>query len=474
MKVLLLNPPSRDDVIMVKEGRCMQRKEAWGYVMAPVSMVTIATLLRDLGHSVRVMDCPAEAQSMGLMLELISGFGPDLVLINTSTPSIDDDIHAAALIKARYGASTRTALYGVHPSCRYPEALSPPRGVDFCIIGEPELAARDLAHALSVGSDLAAVDGLAFVDRTGEVVVTRSRTPIANLDELPIPDWSFVDLGNYRLPLNDQRFLLVNTNRGCPYRCTFCNAYVYYGRAPRRRSVSHVMRELQEDVRRFGVSDFMFWAEEFILDKAFVKELCAAIASSGLGIRWVCNSRVDAVDMETLDAIRQAGCWNIAYGIESGSQDVLDGIEKRTTLGMIERAVRLARAAGLQVTGHVILGFPEDTRETLRATELFVSSLDLDFVQYYCAIPYPGTRLYDDALEHGWLNASDWRRWEHNHSVLDFPHLKGAEVMRTRRRLLRRHYFSPARAARILANHVKRPADALTILSKLRGFLRWM
>jgi radical SAM superfamily enzyme YgiQ (UPF0313 family) len=141
---------------------------------------------------------------------------------------------------------------------------------------------------------------------------------------------------------------------------------------------------------------------------------------------------------------------------------------------MVERAVRLAREAGLQVTGHVILGFPADTRETLRATERFVSSLDLDFVQYYCAIPYPGTPLYDEALAQGWIVASDWRRWEHNQSVLDYPHLKGAEVVRARRRMLQRHYFSPARAARILARHVRRPSDALAVLSKLRGFLRWM
>lgn len=474
MKVLLLNPPGRDGLAMVKEGRCMQRREAWGYVMAPVTMVTIATLLRDQGHEVRVMDCPARGQALDGMLEEAVRFGPGLVLLNTSTPSIDDDLHAAGLVKERLGAPVRVGIYGIHPSCLHRELLASCPGVDYCLIGEPELTASELAATLAAGREPSTVPGLALRDGAGQPGLTAARAPIADLDALPIPDWSLVDTGDYRLPLNGEPFLLVNTNRGCPFRCTFCNAHVYYGRTPRRRSVAHVMRELQDGVRRFGVRNFMFWAEEFILDKAFVLELCEAITASGLQLRWVCNSRVDVVDEEVLAAVRRAGCWNIAYGIESGSQAVLDEIDKRTSLPMVERAVRLAREAGLQVTGHVILGFPSDTRETLAATERFVSSLDLDFVQYYCAIPYPGTRLYDEARAQGWLSSTEWRRWEHNQSVLDYPHLKGAEVMRARRGMLRRHYLNPVRALRILAKHVRRPSDAFATLSRLPGFLRWM
>lgn len=452
----------------------MQRREAWGYVMAPVTMVTMATLLREQGHEVRVMDCPAQDQPLPAALEEAAAFGPGLVLVNTSTPSIDDDLFAVEQLRARLGASIRIALFGIHPSARHQELLAAGRGVDCCLVGEPEHTARDLAAALAAGGAVAGVDGLAFLDEAGRPATSRPRAPIADLDALPIPDWSLVDPGDYRLPLNGERFLLVNTNRGCPFQCTFCNAHVYYGRAPRRRSVAHVLRELRSNVERFGVRNFMFWAEEFILEKGFVLELCAAIEAAGLELRWVCNSRVDAVDAEVLAAIRRAGCWNIAYGIESGRQEILDGIGKRTTLAMVERAVRLAREAGLQVTGHVILGFPGDTRESLRATERFVASLDLDFVQYYCAIPYPGTRLYDEAVAHGWLTSDDWRRWEHNQSVLDYPHLRGAEVVRARRGALRRHYLAPRRALRILSNHVRRPADALATLSRLPGFLRWM
>ena len=474
MRVLLLNPPRRDDTIMVKEGRCMQRKGAWGYIMAPVTMVTIATMLRNHGHTVHVMDCPAESSDFANMASAATELCPDIVLLNTSTPSIEDDCLAAAVIKSRALRPTTTALFGIHPSSQFRELLVPGNGVDCCILGEPEFTARDLVTAVANGESLRGVAGIAFLDSSGSLVVTGAREPIAVLDDLPIPDWSFVNCDNYRLPLNNERFLLVNTNRGCPFRCTFCNAYVYYGTAPRRRSVAHIMKELVNDVECFGVSNFMFWAEEFILDKAFVKELCEAIIASGLPIKWVCNSRVDAVDEEIVEVIKRAGCWNIAFGIESGDQGVLDQLNKNITLDMISRAVTLAKSAGLQVTGHVIVGFPMDTRDTIKITEKFIKTLDLDFVQYYCAMPYPGTELYAEAVKNRWLTTADWRYWEHNYSVLDYNHLKASEIMTLRRRLMIRHYCSPKRAISIFKKNIKRPSDLIALLSRARGFLRWM
>jgi radical SAM superfamily enzyme YgiQ (UPF0313 family) len=474
MNVLFLNPPSLDGTVMVKEGRCMQRKGAWGYVMSPVTMVTMATWARMDGHEVSVLDCPAEGMTLAAMLERVARFAPDLLLVNTSTPSIDDDLAAATAARARCARPPTVALYGIHPTCAFQEILAVDGGVDCCVVGEPEVTVRELIAALARHEPLASVTGIAHREGPGRPVLTAPRPPLDDLDTLPLPDWSLVDTGNYRLPLNDRRFLLVNTNRGCPYRCTFCNAYAYYGRTPRRRSVSSVLRELARNVEVHGVDDFMFWAEEFILDRAFVLELCEAIVRAELTIRWVCNSRVDAVTPEVLAAVKRAGCWNIAFGIESGDQRVLDRTRKGTTLGQVRDAARMAREAGLQVTGHVIIGFPQDSRESIAATARFVDSLDLDFVQFYCAMPYPGTELLREAREQGWLSSTDWRRWEHNQSVLDYPHLRSADIMRLRRRLMIRWYFSPRRVLRTVRNHVRSAPEAWALLTKAIGFVRWM
>jgi len=474
MNILILNPPRRDNIIMVKEGRCMQRKGAWGYIMSPVTMVTLATLLRDHGHTVTVMDCPAMKESFSSMVASIQTVDPDIVYINTSTPTIDDDVAAARCIKEQNPDVTKTVLFGIHPSCMYSDLLTPESGIDYCIIGEPEYTALDLAAAISGGESLQTVAGIAFLDRSQKLIVTSPRELITNLDTLPIPDWSFVDISQYRLPMNNEQFLLVNTNRGCPYRCTFCNAYAYYGRKHRHRSVGHIMQELTHNVKRFGISNFMFWAEEFILDRRFVLDLCEAIIRSGLTIRWVCNSRVDAVDDETMTAIKEAGCWNIAFGIESGNQDILDQIDKQTSLDQIVRAVTKAKKAGLQVTGHVVIGFPHDTRDTITTTERFVNSLPLDFVQYYCAMPYPGTQLFSDAVENGWLTTSDWKQWEHNCSVMNYDRLTAAEIMKLRRHLMLRWYFTPRRIMNTLRNNVSSFSDIVSLLPKAWGFLRWM
>ena len=223
-----------------------------------------------------------------------------------------------------------------------------------------------------------------------------------------------------------------------------------------------------------GVTSFMIWTEEFILDKPFVKAFCQAILDSGLAIRWVCNSRVDAVDEETLRLVKKAGCWQIAYGIESGVQGILDGIKKQNSLAQNRRAVELAKKAGLQVTGHVIVGLPGDTAGTMAETEKFINSLGLDFVQYYCATPYPGTELYDEAKRNGWINSGDWSKWEQNFAVLDYPHLKSAEVMATRNRFLRRYYFRPKIAFRILRDNIRRSGDIFPFIRSVKGFLEWM
>jgi radical SAM superfamily enzyme YgiQ (UPF0313 family) len=474
MNILILNPPRHDTIIMVKEGRCMQRKGAWGYIMSPITMVTMATLLRECGHSVKVLDAPAEGIDFITMVEMVRNIAPKIVYINTSTPTIEDDIHAAQCIKMIGDEHITTVLYGIHPSCQFQEILLPYKHVDCCIIGEPEFTARDFSEAILNAIDLQTVAGIAFIDKSMKTVVTVPREPIAILDDLPIPDWSFIDTGNYRLPLNNERFLLVNTNRGCPYRCTFCNAHVYYSRTPRRRSVESIMQELHNDVEKFSVTNFMFWAEEFILDNEFVVDLCNAIIHSGLPIKWVCNSRVDAVNLEVLVAIKQAGCWNIAFGIESGDQNILDSINKQITTKQIRHAVTLAKQVGLQVTGHVIIGFPDDTDHTIATTEKFINSLDLDFVQYYCAMPYPGTQLYADAREHGWLTSTDWRQWEHNSSVLNGKQLASEKIIKLRRQLMLNWYFTPKRIINTLKNHIKSPSHLWALISKLYGFIRWM
>jgi len=473
MNILLLNPPRRDKVVMVKEGRCMQREGAWSYVMSPVTMVTMATMLKNEGHNLRVIDAGVDVNDFEQLLLEVQKIQPEIIIINTSTTTIEDDMYTSKFLKENYKSDIKTIFFGIHVSVLYESVLTSNNLIDFCIIGEPEMTIKELVKSLSTNSDYTAIKGLAYLSNNN-IVKTEDRPMMPDLDVLPLPDWSFINTDNYRMPFTNDKFLLVNTNRGCPYRCKFCNAYVYYGRVHRHHSVSYIIEELKQNVEKFGVRNFMIWAEEFILDKKFVKELSQAIIDEKLNIKWVCNSRVDAVDEEVLTAVHEAGCWNIAYGIESGVQKILDSINKETTLEAIKNAVKIGKKVGLNVTGHVIIGFPEDTLETMATTEKFINSLPLDFVQYYCAMPYPGTELYDKAKKEGWINTTDWSKWEHNYSVLDYPHLKAKDIMKTRTKFFRNYYLKPKTVIKTIKNHVKSPKNALTFLKNVGEFLKWI
>ena len=473
-KILVLSPPRKDGVVMVKEGRCIQQKDAWSYVTAPITMVLIGTLLNESGFEAKVIDAGVDINDFDKLLIETKKFKPDIIVINTSTITIEDDMYTATFLKEKFSENIVTVLYGIHVSVLYKDVLKSGNKIDFCVIGEPEFTIKELVAAIDKKSDINNVSGLAFLSDSGEIIKTQERNFIKNVDELPIPDWSLVNTDNYRLPLTNEKFLLVNTSRGCPYRCAFCNAYVYYGRKYRHHSVEYVIKELKQNINKFKVKNFMMWAEEFILDKKFVQDLAQAIIDEKLDIKWVCNSRVDAVDEKTLKMIRRAGCWNVAFGIESGVQEILDKIKKDTTLEQIKNAINLTKKAGLSTTGHVIIGFPYDTVETMKETARFIRKLPLDFVQYYCATPYPGTELYEMAKKEAWINTDDWKKWAFNYSVLDYPHLKSNVIMHYRAKFFREYYFKPKIVLNTLKKHVKSPKNLITFAKNIKNFLKWM
>jgi radical SAM superfamily enzyme YgiQ (UPF0313 family) len=167
------------------------------------------------------------------------------------------------------------------------------------------------------------------------------------------------------------------------------------------RDPEKIADELAFDKKNFGTEDFLFWAEGFTQDMDYAKEIARVIIRRKAGIRWVCNGRVDRVDEEMLPLFKEAGCTMIGFGIESGVQEILDEMNKKTKVEQIRRAVDLAKNAGLEIVAHVMLGYPGETKETARKTIDLVKELDVDFAQFYCAVPFPGSKLYEDAEKEG-------------------------------------------------------------------------
>ena len=439
----------------------------WTTLWPPISLATMAAVLEGNGHKVRLIDAGAVGVPRGQLLKEVGQVPPDAVIWSTGTPSIDDDLALAGELK-RAAPKVATVAFGTHVTALDIRCMEEAPELDAILRGEPEVTASEWAMSVEAGRALEKVAGLTF--RSSRGVVRKPDRPFLNdLDELPDPAWHLVDLDAYRLPLKGDRFLMVTPHRGCPYPCSYCTAQTYYGSKLRRRSVDRVMAEIKRAQSKFGIHEFFFWADTFTIDRNYVMNLCEALEP--LGISWAANSRVDTIDEGLAEAMRRAGCWMVSFGIESGDQAILDGAGKGAEVVQSAEAVRVSKGAVLKVAGHFVLGLPGETRESLDKTLSLARRLPIDFVQFYCAVPFPGSRLYERARAEGWLGNDDFSRYRQDLSVLSLPGLSPDEVALYRQRAYREFYLKPRVALGALS--LLSPRFIRHYASGLVRFLGW-
>jgi len=447
MRVYLLNPTLKDRTKFIREGRCMQKASSWATVWPPISLALLGTIAEKYGQ-VRLLDGDVESLSMDELLADMQAFLPDLVVVNTGFPSIDSDMGIAKRIKEAF-PETPIVAFGVYFTMLEKEAFQNYPFLDFCIAGEPEATFAELLQSLGDGQvPVDQIRGLMYREGN-DLRVNPPRPLLDDLDSLPAPNRALLRNERYRLPHNNKVFTLINTARGCPYPCTYCIVNTYYGRKVRRRSLSRILEEIQVCREKFGIQEFLFWEEVFSLDKNFVHELCQALIDKRWNIRWAATTRVTAVDEETLALMRRAGCYLIGLGVESGSQSILDAARKKQRLEDTRRAVNLAKQAKIRTMGHFIFGLPGETKETAEQTIRFMLELDLDYMQCYCAVPYPKTELGEMAKAQGWIRAEKWSDYDFGgSSILQTDTMTPAEVDYFRRKAFRRFYFRPTYIAK--------------------------
>ena len=467
MKVLLLNPPAVDGVRIVREGRCMQRQEAWGTSWAPLTLTLIAAILRDNGFEVNLKDCSNDGISFEDLKTIIKSFRPGLVIVNTSTPSIVGDLKVANLTK-KIDSAIKTIFFGIHVTALPEETFRENSSVEFLVNGEPEYILRDFALALRDDQPLGTVKGLIWKDR-GKIIYNEKKPFIEDMEKLPYPAWDLVDIKRYTLPITNRPFLLVLTGRGCPYPCTFCAASTFYGKKPRLRSWKAIVSEIKHVKERYNINDFLFWSENSISDRQHIYDISRGLTKEVPGVKWVCNGRVDMVDEELLGVMKESGCWMIGYGIEAGTQKALSLMKKNTKIEDIEKAVHLTKKTGIEVTAHAIIGYPGETKEDILETSRFIKKLDVDYMQVYCSVPFPGSPLYGQAKEKGWIRSNDWAMFEQNFSVMDTPQLSSKEVMALREDMIKNFYLSPKKIFTTLCK-IRSPQEIVFFLNFARRY----
>ena len=439
----------------------------WTTLWPPISLAMLAAVVEREGHSVRAMDAAATGFPRDELLRDIEQAPPDAVVWSTGTPSIVDDLALADEIR-KLAPKVATAVFGTHVTALAEKCLGEAPGLDAIFRNEPEETALQWIDRLDQRERWEEIPGLSYRDAEG-IHHNPERPFLDDLDALPDPAWHHFDLDVYRLPLKGDRFLMVTPHRGCPYPCSYCTAQTYYGAKLRRRSVERVFREIERNVRVHGIRDLFFWSDTFTIDKRYVLALCEAIEP--LGVSWASNSRVDTIDEELAVAMRRAGCWMVSFGIESGDQASLDAAGKGAKVEDAETAVKVVKKAGIKVAGHFVLGIPGETVESLEKTLALAARLPLDFEQFYCAVPFPGSRLYEQALEAGWLRETDFSRFRQDEAILELPALSPEEVKAYRQRAYRRFYTKPRVALGALA--MLSPKNLGRATTAFKRFIGW-
>ena len=353
----------------------------------------LAASLRQAGLETRIIDAVALGWDNDAVVQEIARLRPEIAGITATTPLCGS---AYRLAKSLRPHARWLVLGGAHPSAVGQKIFAQCPELDFGFRGEAEEVFPGFAKRLLAGDADARLPG----------VITPSRdsrpASIADPDRLPFPAWDLMPMASYRHPLfPGERVATIFSSRGCPYQCIFCDKAVC-GSQFRPRSPANVLQEIEALRARHAVTAFIFYDDLFTLDSDRVVELCRRMLSRGLKIRWKCEGRVNIVDQELLTWMRKAGCVQIAYGIETAHQKGLDWLRKGTTVEQIREAVARTHKAGIKVLGYFILGIPaEDYQEELRTVE-FAIELGLDYAQFASLSPFPGTPLYDLAVEKGW------------------------------------------------------------------------
>ena len=468
MKIAIINPPAYKDEKYIREGRCEQRASSFQYLMVPISLPSIAALLRSRGFEVLLADCMAENLDSTTTIGKIEKFKPKLVIINFSTATFPADKNFTLELKKAL-PQAHLAGIGVHVST-LPEETLIETALDSISRGEPEMTALDLANRLKGKDRLRYVQGLSY--RGNPTFVNNpAREFINNLDLLPFPARDLLKNERYKMPIYNRPYTLVITARGCPNNCSFCTANIYYGSKIRMRSPENVLDEVEEILKIQKIRDITFWADTFTYERKNVLEICNGIKKRGLKFRWMANARIDRVDPEMLKAMHQTGCQILSYGVESGSQKILNHIGKNITLKQIRQTFAWTRASGIESAAHIIFGLPGETEETIKKTIKFVQEINPDYVQFYSAIPFPGTRFYDEAKKKGWITTQNWEDYELGKNIISTPKLPVERLAYWRRRAYLQFYLRPSYIWGRLKKIIKKPSDILPFLKQAFSFL---
>ncbi len=432
MKIMLVNPPFFPKYSKSSRSPAVNKS---GTIYFPLWLAYAAGVLDREGHELLLVDAPTRYLNRVAVLKEIRDFQPELLVIDTSTPSINRDLAFARTSKELF-TEIKICLVGPHASACVAEILPEHSYIDFIARREYEYTLRELVEKLSRPELYAGIAGLSYLSG-GRVVHNSDRAFIEDLDELPFVSavyYKYLDIKDYFYAHVSYPTVSIFASRGCPSRCFYCMySQVMFGKRYRRRSPRNLLDECLYITQNFPqVKEILIDDDNFAVDQASVQEFCRLMLEHRVKLQWIVQVRV-TLQYETMVLMKQAGCKLIVAGFESGNQQVLDNMHKGITIEQSLKFNANARKARLRVHGCFMVGNPGETKATMRETLEFAKKLHLDTAQFFPLMLYPGTEAYDWAKRKNYLQAKryeDWLTSEGLHNcVLTTPEITSTELV---------------------------------------------
>ncbi len=465
MKPLFLNPPTFEDFDGGAGARYQASREVTSF-WYPTWLCFPAGMI----EGSRVVDAPVQKFTLDDCLTIAKDF--DMVVMYTSTPTLQIDIETARRIKEKKPGIV-TVLTGPHVTILPEESLRAGKGaIDIVCRGEFDYSTKELCE----GREWERVDGISFI-RDGKVVHTPDRPPIEDLDALPFVAPVYkrdLPIKEYVIPHFKNPYVSIYSSRGCPSHCIYCLwPQTFSGRRMRTRSPQNVYEEIKWIVDNIPeMRELSFDDDTFTADRKHARAVAELIKP--LGISWTINARANT-DFETLKIMREAGLRHVVVGFESGNEQILKNIKKGVTKQQALDFSRNCKKLGLSVHGAFIMGLPGETRETIQETIEFAKCMDLNSIQASLASPYPGTEFYELCKQEGWI-ASDTFLDETGHQscVINYPHLSNTEIFDSVEEFYNKFYFRPKYIARSVLKMITDGEERRKLLKEGKQYLEYM
>ncbi len=460
-KVILINPP------LTMEERYGTHASA-GSELPPFALCDLAAVLRKDGIGVRIIDAPATGYNLHEIFDIVRDYEPTMIGITSATIAISHAAKVAQYIKEK-GCRAPIVLGGPHLTAVAQETLNRYKQFDIGVMGEGEYTFLELVQKWEERADMHSIQGLVFRSN-GDIVFSPKRPFIENLDELPMPAWDLLPnfpQGYTSSALRFKQFpsACLITSRGCFGKCIFCDTAVF-GQKHRYFSADYVLDMIKDMLFRFGVKDISFYDDIFVTPPARIKQICDKIIEERLNFTWTCDARVDVIrSVDDLKLFKEAGCYQISYGIESGSQEILDFEKKNISLDRVREVIEWTHRAGIHPKGFFIIGHPTETEETIKKTLRLATELHLKSAHVAYMTPYPGSHINRIADQYGEFQ-NDWNKM--NEWTLVFvPKGLTEEILRKyNKKFYKDFYFRP----RIIIGFLMQIRSPYHVIKLMKGF----